>query len=371
VFSNLGIAPGTLLVSDVVLPADVRFTLEPGEALRLGRARKDDFGQVRVVNVQVVPPQGPAGLRPGEHVAVWCVSDVLLRDDWGAPDPSPAALAAALSYRLGAEMTVVPQAPDGPVTQAHRAARRESFHTRWGRPRPTLTGLQAGSVVTLVAAGEIPASALAEIERDGIGERTAEGFGRVRFGGPELAVPEPRLVPGGRQQAGPEPARQAPAGELPAAPHILEQVAVMSEVGRRVAQIVVGEAGFERVIPGTGRVTRSQWGSLREQLPRLRTEAGRQTVIGWLDKTGDVPQRLDAWSDPALDALARLFTDRAAIWAELGLDGATLDELTLAPGRAEVIRDALWADAVAALLTKISRAACRRLQSGPGEGDQP
>jgi CRISPR-associated protein Csx10 len=195
VFTYLGIAPGTLLVSDIVLPAGAGLRLAAGDRLRLGRSRKDDFGEVRVRGVEIVTAPPAAALAAGAAVRVWCVSDVLVRDVWGAPDPSPQALAAELTRRLGVAVTVTAQDARGPVAHAHRAARRDSFHTRWGRPRPTLAGMAAGSVVTLSVAGPVPAEILAAVRRDGIGERTAEGFGQVRFDAPEVTVAEPRLAP--------------------------------------------------------------------------------------------------------------------------------------------------------------------------------
>jgi CRISPR-associated protein Csx10 len=376
VFSYLGIAPGTVLTSDIVLPADVGLALAAGEVLRLGRSRKDDFGQATVTDVRVVPAPEPAGLRAGEQVRVWCVSDVLLRDAWGAFDPSPAALAAELSRRPGVRLHVAAQDPGGPVRQAYRAARRESFHTGWGRPRPSLVGLVAGSVITLTATGPVPAAALTEIERDGVGERTAEGFGQVRFAAPELAVPDPRLTPPGTPppaaSAGAVDAEHSAAESLPPAPDILERAAVRDEIARQVALLVVAAGGADQVIPGASRVdSRAQWGSLREQLPRLGSPAGREAVAGWLDQTRQVRQRRDAWGEPALDALRRLCTDPAAVWAVLGLDGTGLDQCVLAPDRADAVRAVLWPHAVSVLVTDIARTATRPAQAGPAGQEIP
>ncbi len=195
VFSNLALAPGTLLISDLVLPADRRLNLRPGERLRLGRSRKDDFGQVEVREIRTVPAPDLPQAEAGTQLRVWCVSDVLLRDQWGAPDPRPQALADALAHRLGVPVEVVAAEPGGPVVQAYRSARRESFHTRWGRPRPSLVGLAAGSVITLRLGAAVPGDALAAAQRDGIGERTAEGFGQLRFNAAEVTVDEPQLAP--------------------------------------------------------------------------------------------------------------------------------------------------------------------------------
>jgi CRISPR-associated protein Csx10 len=373
VFSYLGIAPGTLLAFDIVLPEDVDLTLAAGEVLRLGRSRKDDFGQAKVTSIEVCPAPAATELQAGEQLPIWCVSDVLLRDEWGACDPSPHALAAALSARLGLEeatsLTVADQQPGGPAVHAYRAARRESVHTKWNRPRPSLTGLAAGSVVTLTTSVPIPAAALAEIERDGIGERTAEGFGQVRFGAPELATPDPVVTPPGTLQENGFSAEPLTADRpLPAVPHVLEVAAVKAEIARRVAAVVAPESGIDKVIPEASRIgSRAQWGVLREQLPRLASPAGRDAVAAWLEQTRTVRTRRLAWSKPALDALERLFTDPAAVWSDLGLEGTAMNEFALAPERADQIRAALWPHAVSVLLTQTARTATRRLQAGHGE----
>ena len=376
VFSYLGIVPGTTLTFDVVLPDDVTLALAEGEVLRLGRSRKDDFGQASVTGIRLLPARQAREVRAGEQVRVWCVSDVLLRDAWGAFDPSPRALAAELSSRLGAGFEVAGQRPGKPAAQAYRAARRESFHTRWNRPRPSLTSLAAGSVLTLAAAAGIQATALAEIERDGVGERTAEGFGQVRFGAPELDAPSPILIPPRTaERAATTPERPDAGNDLPAVPHILEQAAVKAEVARRVASLLTSARGIDGVIPGASQVdSRAQWGVLREQLPGLGSPAGRESAERWLAQTRAVRTRRRTWSEPALDALTRLLTDPAAVWASLGLDGAVMDEFALAPQRGSAIREALWPHAVSVLLTEIARTATRRLQGEPveqpGGGDE-
>ncbi len=379
VFSYAGIAPGTVLVSDIVLPSGVRPGLAAGDELSLGRSRKDDFGRVRVMNVSELPaPPQSAGIPAGGDVLAWCLSDVLLRDPWGAYSPSPQALAAALTRLLGTGVQAVPQETGSPAASAFRAARRESFHSRWGRPRPSLAGLAAGSVIRLRVAGDVPPGALTRIEQDGIGERVTEGFGRVRFGAPELTAPDPVLITGNRDVAGrpergshgtPRPG-DADGPGLPPAPHILEDAAVRAEIARAVARLVAEPDAIDRVIPGASGVSsRAQWGSLREQLARLGTAPGRESVARWLAQTREVRQRRLAWGLPALDTLERLLTTPDAVWAELGLHGDALDDCLLGPGRAEAVRAALWADADAALLTGIVRVCSRRLQAARGQGE--
>ena len=365
VFTYLGLAPGTMLISDIVLPADISLALRAGDRVRLGRSRKDDFGDVEIRDVQAVPNRHAADVAAGAQLRAWCVSDVLLRDHWGAPDPSPRALAAELERRLDVSVSVVPQVAGGPVTCACRAARRDSFHTRWGRPRPSLTGLAAGSVMTFTVGESVPGDILAAAQRDGIGERTAEGFGQVRFSSPEMTAVGPRLLPtaGGRLASG-----ETGADGLPPAPDVLEETAVKAEIARQVA-LVLAE-GADQVIPGAGGVkSRAQWGSLREQLPRLRSPGGRAEVARWLERTRQVRQRRDVWGEPALLALERLLTDETAVWSELGLAGTALDALVLAADRADVVRASLWAHAVSVLITESARDAVRQRQAAQAAGD--
>ncbi len=260
------------------------------------------------------------------------------------------------------------QRPSAPQAQVYRAARRESYHTGWDRPRPSLTGLAAGSVVTLEVAGPVTATALAGLERDGVGERTAEGFGQIRFGGQEVAAATPLLTPAAAAAL----SGQADiAGALPPAPHLLERIAVADEISRRVALQVIDGPGIDAVIPGASQVeSRAQWGTLRELLPRLGTESGQAAAAQWLTKTGEVRRRRDTWGQPALDALTRLLTDRAKVWAVLSLDGTGLDDFALAPDRAAAIRAALWPDAVRMLITQIGRTVTRGRQSGQDTEEQ-
>jgi CRISPR-associated protein Csx10 len=214
-------------------------------------------------------------------------------------------------------------------------------------------------VVTLTTGGAVPAGILAAVQRDGIGERTAEGFGQVRFDAAEVTAAGPRLQPAGARRG--MRAAGGDDGGLPPAPDVLEEAAVRAEIARQVPVLLA--QGPDRVIPGAAGVrSRAQWGSLRQQLPRLRSAGGREAVARWLEKTGLVRQRREAWGEPALRALERLLSEEMAVWADLGLSGEALDGLVLAADRAGAVRTALWADAVTALLTDTAREATRRLQ---------
>jgi CRISPR-associated protein Csx10 len=373
VFTYLGIAPGTRLITDVVLPADATPGLHGGDLLRFGRSRKDDFGMVKVCEVAQMP-DAASRPEPTAVLRVWCVCDVLLRDGRLAPDPSPTALAAALTAALrptagdGLTLEVVAAGDDRPPgddrmpadTQPTvvRADRREGFGVAWGRPRGSQVGLKGGSVVTLrVTGGRLDPAALAELELLGVGERTAEGFGRVRFDPPELTEARPKLAePEGSDRAASDPSN-APdtrdAGWLTNEPHPFEVNAWRRAI-REAAAIQALEPA--EVIPGLGpkKPRKAQLGALRAQLERLALPSGEALVKHWLASTCAVERRQKKWGGPALEQLEKLLTCDGAVWAQLKLAGDQSD-LVLAPGRESTLRKLLRVEAVTVLLTEVLR----------------
>jgi CRISPR-associated protein Csx10 len=385
VYTYLGIAPGTLLVSDIVLPADASLDLAPGATLRLGRSRKDDFGRVEVLSITPMSAglsdhRAAAGGGFPQLVRVWCVSDVLLRDERWSPDPTPQRLAVVLGEALGAQLVAVAAGTGQTTPTRVDASRADGFVRSWGRPRPSQVGLRAGSVVTMsVAAGRIDPERAARVERDGIGERTAEGFGRVLLNPPELDVARPAVLTEAvltAEAAGRDSAASAAesAGAVggadgeqpwrpPETPHPLELAAWRRAVRRAAAARALDP---EAVIPGiTSGPSPAQLGALRGQLERLRLPRGEEMARHWFAATAAVARRKTAWGK-ALPAAQKLLLDADAVWQQLGLDGAQ-PGLVLASGREGMVRAALRVEAVTVLVTEVVRAA-RAAAGGNGQG---
>jgi CRISPR-associated protein Csx10 len=295
---------------------------------------------------------------------VWCVCDVLLRDGRLAPDPSPGALAAALTAALrptagdGLTLEVVAAGDDRPPGDTQptvvRADRREGFGVAWGRPRGSLVGLKGGSVVTLrVTGGRLDPAALAELELLGVGERTAEGFGRVRFDPPELTKTRPKLAePRGNDRTSNPPDAPDTRDAWPSEePHPFEVTA-----WRRAIRAAAALSEPTAVIPGLGpkKPGKAQLGALRAQLERLALPGGEALVKNWLASTRAVERRQKEWGDPALEQLEKLLTGDGAVWAQLKLAGDQ-SELVLAPGRESTLRKLLRVEAVTVLLTEVLR----------------
>lgn len=372
VYTYLGIAPGTLLCSDVVLPAGFRIRLDRGERLRFGRSRKDDFGLVEVVEVVDSLPTAPDRDLETATLRVWCVSDVLLRDERLTPDPSPPALARAVSAALAPASCTVRA-----TETVSGVARRDGFGVAWGRPRPSQVALRAGSVITLAVTGRVDPARLAELERDGIGERTVEGYGRVRFNPPELEPERPAVTFAGAGKQDqpaylpPKPADLTVAGGtdqgegVPETAHPLELNA-----WRRAIRRASAELHPDTLVPGISRLARNraQLGSLRGQLERLTLPGGREMVRNWLAQSKAVRARREMWTQEVLAALtALLIEDPNRVWERLTLDGEQ-PLLVLGPGREETVRQRLHTEA---LVVSVGDALQRLTRTTVGSGSGP
>ena len=67
-----------------------------------------------------------------------------------------------------------------------RGRRHEGWQTKWNLPKPSLPAIQAGSVYVFESDKEIDKKILKKIAIAGVGQRRAEGFGRVQFNPPWL-----------------------------------------------------------------------------------------------------------------------------------------------------------------------------------------
>ncbi|MFP4033320.1 MAG: RAMP superfamily CRISPR-associated protein [Desulfococcaceae bacterium] len=112
------------------------------------------------------------GLSPGDEFRLRTLSACVIRDpDTGQLDP--AALEFAVLKRLGDRAEV--------LRRRWNFERVGGFNRKWRLETPQALSAAAGSVLVLRAKSEISADDLRKIEHDGIGERKAEGFGRVIF----------------------------------------------------------------------------------------------------------------------------------------------------------------------------------------------
>jgi CRISPR-associated protein Csx10 len=152
----------------------VLFPLLTGEAA-LGGSRTGGYGRVSFHDAKVAGGDwrevgGSLIPHPDGRVIVTLLSDALTRDQYGQFVVDPEAVRAELAIRL--KCTLEPK----PAFLHGRAV--GGFNRKWGLPLPQALAIEMGSVFVFSAV-HFPQDRMRELESRGIGERLAEGFGRI------------------------------------------------------------------------------------------------------------------------------------------------------------------------------------------------
>jgi len=164
-------------------------SLLAGEA-SLGGSRTGGYGRVRLEGKKDETSEKwretGSNLVVKGKLIITLLSDALVRDSNGQFVVDPFAVTGALSQRLGV-----------PLTLQRAFLRGEpigGFNRKWGLPLPQALAIKMGSVFVYDAPASDVSSKLRELEALGIGERRAEGFGRVAVNWhtePKLRVEKP------------------------------------------------------------------------------------------------------------------------------------------------------------------------------------
>ena len=199
-FRYEAIAPGQVFVAAVLYEHDgdsqVIRDLLP-DRVWLGGSRSAGYGEATIGQVKILDDWYEAGTPPKERVAraappaedsdddlappaplpdplrltLTLASDMLLRDDGGQPTTAPPL--AAIGRALGCTVTL-DEEHSALATTLHGG-----FNRTWGLPLPQASALAAGSTLVLRLDAVPDVDGLARLEAEGLGERRAEGFGRV------------------------------------------------------------------------------------------------------------------------------------------------------------------------------------------------
>ena len=169
---------GLILTTPELAPA-IAELLPLHQTLWLGHARRAGYGEAHIIDVgqfdywRESNVGAPSGLEPGDDLRITFTSDALLRNSCGQAslDPSQA-------------LTAFLDIPDGSLMLLRERAWAASknvggFNRKWALPLPQTVAISAGSVFTYRTTVPIDADKLFHLEREGIGERRNEGFGRL------------------------------------------------------------------------------------------------------------------------------------------------------------------------------------------------
>lgn len=169
------LAAGERLAGAIVAPDD--FDLQPlhnllteETLLFFGGAHTAGYGRVQVEAIQEIRGwvEYETDPTPAEVVTVTLLSDAIVRGPDGQFD---ADLNGALAHLLQ-------QPALTPMRQYQRVTLVGGFNRKWGLPLEQTWALQAGSVL-VYKAEDVDAARLRALTPAGIGERRAEGFGRI------------------------------------------------------------------------------------------------------------------------------------------------------------------------------------------------
>jgi CRISPR-associated protein Csx10 len=397
VYTYQALAPNTVLRADLVLRKGLVDHLDAqhpswrsalDHSARVGISKKDDYG---LIKVGVANQSAASGAQPVQNglLYLWLLSDALLRDSRNGHDGAIDTLIKALNARLSQAQLAL--SPRQPVQQGEcvfaRSSRNDGWLNRWGLPRPSYTGIAAGSCMVLQVTGTISAGEIATLASEGIGERRAEGYGELSINDPLLTTSLSVLLvatPGnaGAAIAGPvsDLLRDEPAMELA---RRLQREAWLRTVDRVAGSLFADPTKRrERLHWQTQKPGNSQLGSLRAPLMQVdRTQPGTKDLPALKDWLEEVRKggRKDRWPPGALDVLDKLAGQPDLVWgwirsAIVGREGNDHEpaeaneliqaELPLLPGdtRADIER-AHWGMAVRRVLLAAIRTETRRRET--------
>jgi CRISPR-associated protein Csx10 len=256
------------------------------------------------------------------------------------------------------------QPAGGRAVQAGDVRRHDPWHRRWGLPRNSLLGLEAGSCLQFdVAGGHLDPQAVARVEMSGIGSRRAEGFGQILLGDPLLSTPLAHAAaprnPVGLLAPSAAPKSEASFTEngagngdevqerAAASLEAMVTAAWRQEIHRTSEALAADPDGRGRVLgAGHEQVPASQFGALRTLLHQL-TGVADSRPQAWLDRLSKTDTRQRAWPETVSDQLRRLLTEQNTVWDLLQLPQ---DLLTTDAQPAARMREACWAPAVRAVV---------------------
>lgn len=346
---------------------------------KIGRSKKDDYG---LVHLQASKAECET-LKPAltDELTVWLLSDVLLRDERLRPTASVQRFAKVLGEKLGVTLTVRQPANPKLMSALSRTHRTDSWHVGWGLPRPSLVGLAAGTCVVFVceAGKAIDIGKLNDIASEGIGERRAEGYGRLCFNDPLLvteAKDRKRGIDAKEQQKWPKSPVEKDDSAFDYA-HLIEKEALRREIKRAAMRQAAKEEGRAEALGIKLNARKesvppmSQLGALRSAIGLIRstTDIARFTTEdenkkAWLDNLERKEKNSSTrkWPEGSISKIRKLVKAPRQVWDLLKINFEDY-LLTATAGKEEErkrekeVKDVLWAEAVRTLVD-----ACIRVQ---------
>ncbi|MFT4189111.1 MAG: RAMP superfamily CRISPR-associated protein [Aeromicrobium sp.] len=299
-FTYVAITPGSSFAAEIHVRDDAVDPRRLAGTHRLGASRSAEYGEVSI-DVTPLDPAAPRDdLEKGDLLVAWLTSDVILP----LGTTSASAFKATLERRLGVTLEVD---PDATVWASASIVRRDGWHSGWGLPQPSVTGIGAGSVYRFRVAGTVPGEVLTTMEREGLGVRRAEGCGQIRFNPPCLTG-EPRGRYDTRDAYQADQATEVTTGLTPEERrwlHAVHRAAIETMIDEQAIALVAQHDLRSKLAPRE--LGKAQAGIVRQIAEELTAPGGRRKAEAWSTKTLKAAVRKKAWPEGYIERLQTYF----------------------------------------------------------------
>jgi CRISPR-associated protein Csx10 len=344
--------------------------LQTATSIQVGRTKKDDYGNAKIKQVSSGKMVAVASPRL-QTLTVWLLSDLLLRDARLRPTTDPQILGTRLGEALGVSLTLLDEAQDELPTIDHlvaftRTNRTESWQTKWGLPRPSLVGLSGGSVLQFIVTGEIDHPKLQALEISGLGDRTAEGFGQLRFNAPILTQKNLNRITDQASEVAASQKNSCIAQNSTGYEYakLIEQETWREMIHRIAGAIAADPAQVESLKSlslNTSKLTHSKLGTLRTLIDSLQSPSDANRVLTVIGKM----EQKENWKGNTLNCVKELVKNEEEVWKCYQAMGGDFSQHRLTQDTEATLKQSLWAEAVRVLVD-----ACVRTHKRASEESQ-
>ena len=387
VYSYQAIEAGTTLQAQLRLTQDLVDVLQQKDSQwwnklkgteNIGTSKKDDYGLVEIKIKKPLKIEAQDNIVSDKdleeyQLIVWLLADMLIRDRTLRPSIALTDFQRALEQALnsglseGKEIKLTLKLKDDSVDSIPlayiRQRRTESWQQSWCLPRPSLTGLMAGSCIKFSLKTNLELAELnqrlAYLSIVGVGERTIEGYGQISFNDPLLnqnvSEISAKTIVDSNNERTIETAKITSKQKSFNYAQSLEKQAWRNIINNAAASLASNPRSREQLLGikviGTDDnkescPSMSQLGNLRSVISRLCEPQDINLVTNWLDSTRE--KRAKKWekTNDGLNKIAALVTSSRKIWDELAqYTEIPLENLTLTKDAETFSTESQWNEA--------------------------
>jgi CRISPR-associated protein Csx10 len=351
-----------LVPSKAVNPLDTFLKTEI--FIQIGRTKKDDYGKVKLKQIQ----SGKIAIfaqKQTEILSIWLLSNLLLRDERLRPTVDPQIFGKRLEEELKVGLSLLKESQSGlpqidSLVAFARSSRTESWQTKWGLPRPSLVGLSAGTVLQFTVTGSIDPQSLQRLEVSGFGERTAEGYGQVRFNSlllkqTDMVMPQDKEV--GNNSASHQQTLIT-AKDLGYEYAKLVETETWRDMIRRSAAAIAAAPEILKLSLNQSKLTSSKLSTLRTLVDSLSSSHDVTRILAVITRM----ETKESWKGKTLTEVKQLISEPNKVWDYYQEVGCNFSQYRLTTLNEQVLKQEIWVEAVRILVDACVRAHKRKTE---------